>query len=107
MINAPSGIHAPLKNGLPRLRIYVRSYSAMIQLNRDFKEFLIALNDHSVEYLLVGGYAVAHRISPILLIFLKRRRNQLGLHPHDRRGPVRVLGPPRRSPLDAGCTIAL
>src|SRR5438128_7550538 len=63
MINAPSGIHAPLKNGLPRLRIYVRSYSAMIQLNRDFKEFLIALNDHSVEYLLVGGYAVARRYS--------------------------------------------
>ena len=31
----------------------------MTQLPRDFKEFLKLLNDHSVEYLLVGGYAVS------------------------------------------------
>lgn len=31
----------------------------MITLPPDFKEFLLLLNDHEVEYLLVGGYAVA------------------------------------------------
>lgn len=30
----------------------------MIQLQKDFKEFLQLLNDHEVEYLLIGGYAV-------------------------------------------------
>ncbi len=31
----------------------------MENLPRDFKEFLSLLNEHQVEYLLVGGYAVA------------------------------------------------
>jgi hypothetical protein len=31
-----------------------------IELEPDFKEFLKLLNSHQVEYLLVGGYAVAH-----------------------------------------------
>ena len=31
-----------------------------IELEPDFKEFLRLLNFHQVEYLLVGGYAVAH-----------------------------------------------
>jgi hypothetical protein len=31
-----------------------------IELEPDFKEFLKLLNFHQVEYLLVGGYAVAH-----------------------------------------------
>lgn len=31
----------------------------MTQLPRDFKEFLKLLNEHSVEYLVVGGYAVS------------------------------------------------
>lgn len=31
---------------------------ATIQLPRDFKEFLRLLNSNSVEYLLIGGYAV-------------------------------------------------
>lgn len=26
--------------------------------NPDFKEFLLALNKHNVEYIIVGGYAV-------------------------------------------------
>jgi hypothetical protein len=30
----------------------------IIQLTQDFKEFLQLLNDHEVEYLVVGGYAV-------------------------------------------------
>ena len=32
----------------------------MVQLPRDFKEFLQLLNENKVEYLLVGGYAVAY-----------------------------------------------
>jgi predicted nucleotidyltransferase len=31
----------------------------MENLHQDFKEFLVLLNKHEVEYLLVGGYAVA------------------------------------------------
>ena len=31
----------------------------MEKLPQDFKEFLLLLNEHEVEYLLVGGYAVA------------------------------------------------
>lgn len=31
-----------------------------IELHQDFKEFLIFLNSHNVEYLLVGGYAVGY-----------------------------------------------
>ena len=33
---------------------------AMIQLPPDFKNFLRLLNEKEVEYLLIGGYAVAH-----------------------------------------------
>ncbi|MFH1717031.1 MAG: hypothetical protein ABIF19_06745 [Planctomycetota bacterium] len=33
---------------------------ATIHLPRDFKEFLKLLNDHEVEYLLIGGYAVSY-----------------------------------------------
>lgn len=33
---------------------------ATIQLPPDFKEFLKLLNEHKVEYLLVGGYAVGY-----------------------------------------------
>jgi hypothetical protein len=36
----------------------------MMVLSRDFSEFLIALNDHGVDYLLVGGYAVAYHGYP-------------------------------------------
>ncbi len=32
----------------------------MTQLVPDFKEFLQLLNEHNVEYLLIGGYAVGH-----------------------------------------------
>lgn len=31
-----------------------------MQLSRDFSDFLKLLNDHGVEYLVVGGYAVGH-----------------------------------------------
>jgi len=33
---------------------------ATIRLPADFKEFLQLLNDHDVEYLLIGGYAVGY-----------------------------------------------
>jgi predicted nucleotidyltransferase len=36
----------------------------MIRLPNDFKEFLQLLNDHHVEYLLVGGYAVGYHGYP-------------------------------------------
>ena len=32
----------------------------MMQLPRDFKEFLLLLNKHKVEYLIIGGYAVGY-----------------------------------------------
>jgi len=32
----------------------------MIPLLSDFKEFLKLLDDHHVEYLLIGGYAVSY-----------------------------------------------
>ncbi len=37
---------------------------ASIELPPDFKEFLKLLNDHQVEYLLIGGYAVAYHGYP-------------------------------------------
>lgn len=37
---------------------------ATINLPIDFKEFLRLLNDHNVEYLLVGGYAVGYHGYP-------------------------------------------
>jgi hypothetical protein len=36
----------------------------MIRLPQDFKEFLLLLNVHRVEYLLVGGYAVGYHGYP-------------------------------------------
>ena len=36
----------------------------MIQLPQDFKEFLQLLNEHDVEYLLIGGYAVGYHGFP-------------------------------------------
>lgn len=33
---------------------------AKVYLPLDFKEFLQSLNDHQVEYMLIGGYAVAY-----------------------------------------------
>ena len=37
---------------------------APVNLHKDFKEFLKLLNDHKVEYLLIGGYAVAYHGYP-------------------------------------------
>jgi predicted nucleotidyltransferase len=35
-----------------------------MQLNQDFKDFLRLLNDHDVDYLLIGGYAVGYHGFP-------------------------------------------
>jgi predicted nucleotidyltransferase len=35
-----------------------------LELPLDFKEFLRSLNSHGVEYLLIGGYAVAYHGHP-------------------------------------------
>ena len=35
-----------------------------LQLNQDFKDFLKLLNEHEVEYLLIGGYAVGYHGYP-------------------------------------------
>jgi predicted nucleotidyltransferase len=37
---------------------------AMIRLQQDFKDFLNLLNSHSVEYLVIGGYAVGYHGYP-------------------------------------------
>jgi hypothetical protein len=36
----------------------------MIQLPQDFKEFIELLNANSVDYMIVGGYAVAYHGAP-------------------------------------------
>lgn len=41
-----------------------RSFTVMILLPHDFKEFLKLLNSNQVEYLLVGGYAVGYHGYP-------------------------------------------
>jgi predicted nucleotidyltransferase len=41
-----------------------RLHTVMIRLPPDFKEFLRLLNSHRVEYLLIGGYAVAYHGYP-------------------------------------------
>jgi predicted nucleotidyltransferase len=42
------------------LSIYANSIMATVNLPRDFKEFLRLLNLYRVEYLVIGGYAVAY-----------------------------------------------
>lgn len=48
------------------------------QLPPDFKEFLLLLNRHEVEYLLIGGYAVGHygypRFTGHMEVWVKRDR---------------------------------
>lgn len=35
-----------------------------MELDKDFKEFIGLLNDHEVQYMIVGGYSVAHHGFP-------------------------------------------
>ncbi len=45
---------------------YVRSIMEQIEFPQDFSEFLKLLNAHRVEYLLIGGFAVANRLAAML-----------------------------------------
>jgi predicted nucleotidyltransferase len=46
-----------------------------MELDQDFKEFIVLLNEHQVEYLIVGGYAVVaygyHRFTGDLDVWIK------------------------------------
>lgn len=54
---SPTGYRALWKSDLRPLNFYVDKPIPM--LNTDFKEFLALLTAHRVEYLVVGGYALA------------------------------------------------
>ena len=45
-------------------------------LTRDFREFLQCLNEHRVEYLLIGGHAVAFHGYPRATGDLERRNKE-------------------------------
>ena len=60
----PIGSRKHLTSVLPRLNLCDKSFMVTIQLPADFKEFLQLLNDHKVEYLLIGGYAVGYHGYP-------------------------------------------
>lgn len=51
------GLHALLKSDWQPWKSFVRS---IMELHPDFSEFIALLNAHHVEYLVVGGYAVAY-----------------------------------------------
>jgi hypothetical protein len=54
------GESSPFLRGWPRWKRSGKSIIAGgMVLNQDFKEFIQSLNDNSVRYLVVGGYAVA------------------------------------------------
>jgi len=55
-----TGDHNQLKIVLRLLNFYDKPFTIMIQLPPDFLDFLRLLNLHKVEYLLIGGYAVAY-----------------------------------------------
>ena len=56
----PIGNHNLHGNGLLRSNPSVGNFTHgnMALLNQDFKEFLTLLNEHKVEYLVVGGFVV-------------------------------------------------
>lgn len=53
-----------LTNAYWRSKLCDNSIMATVNLPPDFKEFLKLLNTHQVEYLLIGGYAVAYHGYP-------------------------------------------
>lgn len=58
------GRRARPTSGWPRWNSFDRSCMATIRLPTDFKEFLRLLNSVGVEYIVVGGYAVAFHGHP-------------------------------------------
>jgi hypothetical protein len=55
-----TGTQEPLMSVCWSSSICANLIMATVNLPRDFKEFLRLLNDYQVEYLLIGGYAVAY-----------------------------------------------
>ncbi len=62
MISIGSPEH--LRNVLPLFKSIGRQLMARQELPQDFREFLRLLNEHQVEYLLIGGYAVGYHGYP-------------------------------------------
>ena len=55
---SPTGYPGPSRSASRHLNFFAEPSMAIPALARDFREFLKLLNSKSVEYLLVGGYAV-------------------------------------------------
>ena len=55
------GCHAPRKNGSAQWNFYAVN---TMEIQQDFKDLLALLNKHEVEYLIVGGYALAFHGAP-------------------------------------------
>ena len=56
----PIGFRNPCRRASTLWRPFVgRDWTAIRMLTSDFKEFAALLNAHGVEYLVVGGYALA------------------------------------------------
>jgi hypothetical protein len=56
-----SGVPARLRSGSPPLRPYAEN---TMEVQPDFRDLLALLNEHKVEYLIVGGYALAFHGAP-------------------------------------------
>lgn len=52
-------------------------------LSKDFKEFVVLLNAHGVEYLIVGGYAMALHGARVTRVTLMFGWHALPTMPHD------------------------
>ena len=71
---------------------------ATVNLPPDFKEFLKLLNAHQVEYLLIGGYAVATMatrarplLAPISFVFPLYNPHSKGVNSAQRFSPTRFI----------------
>jgi hypothetical protein len=63
-LNIGSG--APLKSGSKPWKSYAGGF---MEIQKDFKEFFALFNAHKVEYVIVGGYALAfHGVPPSAMI---------------------------------------
>ncbi len=59
MMMSNIGSRKPRPSALSRSKPFANNITDMIPIPPDFKDFLRLLNKHKVEYLLIGGYAVA------------------------------------------------
>ena len=61
MTTSPFGVLVHPPNGLPPWR---RCATKAMEVQPDFRDVLALLNEHKVEYLIVGGYALAFHGAP-------------------------------------------